>query len=450
MDRSKSTLALLFLLAVTAVTLLFVTVDPWLNTVGILVGGLDAHIYRDGAFRLLHDQSLYDEPTFLGLLYTYTPFSAVAFLPTQLIPWRLLTPVWMGLNVAALFGVVLLSWRLLGYRLSASVVGSAALLTLSCAFLEPVRTTLYFGQINIMLMLLVLWDFSRAERSRLRGIGVGIAAGIKLVPLYFVLEYAALRQWRAMATAAGTFVLTVVGTALILPADSRRYWTSIFFQSGRIAPDEHPSNQSLRGTIAHLAGGPAPMWLWVLVAGLVLAAGLWLSVALYRRGEKLLAIVLAGLTACAISPFSWGHHWVWFIPLLVYLVHRAQRSAWWWAAAAGLYLAIAAWPYQYTPTWISVGTFLLPPYWPGAQLLMNAYILTYLVVLAALGALVWRGRPRPGTEAAGSATPTAEPDAVAGSPVLAAAADVAPDAAPEPAGRGANAEAGVVGATGPR
>ncbi len=38
-------------------------------------------------------------------------------------------------------------------------------------------------------MALVLWDASRGDASRLKGIGVGVAAGIKLTPAYFVLYY---------------------------------------------------------------------------------------------------------------------------------------------------------------------------------------------------------------------------------------------------------------------
>lgn len=390
-----STLLLLLGTAVAGVTLLFVTMDPHMISGGILAGGLDVHIYRDGGWRVLHDRALYIEPTHLGLLYTYTPFSALVFLPLLLIPWGAVTNTWMGLNLLVLFGVVLQSWRMLGYRVTSRLVLVSVLITLACTFAEPVRTTLYYGQINLWLMLLVLWDFSRPEGSRLRGLGVGISAGIKLTPLYFVAQYLAQRQWRAAATAALTFVATIGLTALVLPRDSYQYWTSTFFQSSRIAPDAHPSNQSLRGAIAHLVHGPAPLWLWLLIAVPVALVALWLAAALARRGEPLLSVTLGGLTACAVSPYSWGHHWVWFVPLMVYLIHRAQGRGRWWFAAAALYVAIAAWTYTYTPTWVSVGTFLLPPWWPGIQLLMNVYVIIYLLVLVGVVRLLRTEPPAP-------------------------------------------------------
>ncbi|WP_244975947.1 glycosyltransferase 87 family protein [Nocardia huaxiensis] len=366
-----------------AVVLLFTTVDPWLDKSGILVGGLDAHIYRDGAERVVRGEPLYTTPTLRGLLYTYTPFSALAFLPAALVPWTYLSPLWLALNMIVLFTAIMLCWKILGYRADRWLAGSSVLLALTCVFLEPVRTTLYYGQINLMLMVLVLWDFSRGEGSRLRGVGTGLAAGIKLVPGYFIVQYLVLRQWRTAVTAALTFAATIAVAWAILPSDSRQYWLSTFLRSDRIAPDTHPSNQSLRGTLAHLSEGTAPIWLWVLVAGTVAAVSLLVVAALERRGDRLLAIALAGLTACAVSPFSWSHHWVWFVPLLVHLVHLAQSRPRWWVAFAALYLATAAWPYKWDENWVSIGLFLYPPWWTIAPVLMNEFILIYTVVLAA-------------------------------------------------------------------
>lgn len=411
MELPRTTLTLILLLgtAVLGVTLLFTTMDPWMNSGGILAGGLDVHIYRDGGWRLWHGRALYLEPTHYGLLYTYTPFSAVVFLPLLLVPWGAVTSTWLTLNLLVLFACVLQSWRMLGYRVTPRLATVSALIALACTFAEPVRTTLYYGQINLWLMLLVLWDFSRGEHSRLRGLGVGIAAGIKLTPLFFIAQYLFQRQWRAAVTAALTFLATIAGTALILPRDSFQYWTSTFFHSGRIAPDVHPANQSLRGAIAHLIHGPAPIWLWLLIAVPIALAALWLAAELQRRGEPLLSVTLGGLTACAVSPYSWGHHWVWFVPLLVYLIHRAQTRRRWWLAAGVLYPAIAAWTYTYLPGWVSVGTFLLPPWWPLSQVLMNIYVVLYLITLAGIAVGLRRGTPPP-IEPIVIEAPAAEPD----------------------------------------
>ncbi|GAB4588259.1 glycosyltransferase 87 family protein [Nocardia sp. IFM 10818] len=390
---TRTTLFVLALTAPLALVLVAVTCDPWLPNVGILVGGMDVHVYRDGAFRILHDIPLYTEPTFRGLQYTYTPFSTLVFTFFYLIPWAWVNTVWLWINLGILLACVLMCWRILGYRLTPELCTASVLLATTCIFLEPVRTTLFFGQINLLLMLLVLWDFSRKDGSLLRGMGVGIAAGIKLVPLYYIVQYLALRQWRSAATASAVFAATVLGSWLLLPADSREYWTSTFFESSRIAPDTHPANQSLRGALAHLTGNAAPLWLWILVAGAVTLVSLFVTTRLYEQGNPLLSITLTGLTACAISPFSWGHHWVWFIPLLVYLLHRAQSNARWWPAALSLYISTAAWTYTYAPGQVAVGLFLFPPTWPIAPLMLNIYSLVYLITLIAAAAItIRRGR----------------------------------------------------------
>ncbi len=52
-------------------------------------------------------------------------------------------------------------------------------------WLEPVFQTFVFGQVNLALTCLVLWDLSRPDGARLKGFAIGIAAGIKLTPAIF-------------------------------------------------------------------------------------------------------------------------------------------------------------------------------------------------------------------------------------------------------------------------
>ncbi|MFC4605390.1 glycosyltransferase 87 family protein [Rhodococcus kronopolitis] len=385
--------------------LVLTLVDPWLNGAGIFAGGADLHVYRDGARRILDGAPLYTQPMLFGLLYTYTPFSTLVFVPIEQVPWGYVNNVWMVVNLGVLLACILLCWKILGYRWTPRLGAASALLTAVCVFLEPVRTTLFYGQINLVLMLLVLWDFSRKDQSRLRGLGVGLAAGIKLTPVYFVAVFVVLRQWRSAVTALAVIGATVALTWLVLPADSRQYWTSTFFQSTRIADDTHPANQSIRGAIAHVTGQAAPLWLWVAVAGVVAVVSLTVSVRLFRVGEGLLAVTLSGLTASAVSPFSWSHHWVWFVPLVVYLVHRALARPWWWAGAASVCVAAGSWPYRWDEANVVVGLFLFPPWWAVTQIvLVNVYVIVYGCVLVGACAVLARARKVAPNDAAARAT----------------------------------------------
>lgn len=271
-----STLVVLLLWAAVSAVLLVTTVPPRMPNVGLLEGGDDLGVYRDAARHLMAHIPLYTDRLFHDHLYTYPPFSAVTFLPFGLLPGGGVdTYIWMAANVVVLVAIVAQCWRMLGYRITPYLLCISALLGVMCMFLEPVRTTLYFGQINLVLMLLVLWDTARGERSRLKGIGVGIAAGIKLTPAYFILYYLAARQWRAAVVALATIAATVGVGWIVLPDDSRQYWTETFFVSERIGADiRHPANQSLRGAIARLTGEAPPTWLWLLPDLCVVAVSL--------------------------------------------------------------------------------------------------------------------------------------------------------------------------------
>lgn len=390
---SRPALAILVAWATLSVVLAVTTINPTANW-GLFDGGVDLDVYRKGAWHVLSGLPLYETPVDQKLFYTYTPFSAVVFVPLDMLPIVADRHYWMAVNLVVLTAVVVQSWRLLGYRPDRRVAGVSVLIALGCVFLEPVRTSLFFGQINLVLMLLVLSDAVGIRRSRLAGIGTGIAAGIKLTPAYFVLYFLALRQWRTAAVAVASLASTVGLGWLLLPDDSRRYWTGTFVDSERVGERlGHPSNQSLRGAMARLIGGEPPVWLWLMIAAAVAAVSLWVAVRLYRSGERLLSVTLVGLSAAVVSPFSWTHHFVWVVPLFVWLVDRALRSWRWWLVPAALFVTLGAWPHWYPrlkdPR---VGFYLFPNDHPLEVVQVNLYLCLYAALLIAAGVLAVRSR----------------------------------------------------------
>jgi alpha-1,2-mannosyltransferase len=116
-------------------------------------------------------------------------------------------------------------------------------------------------------------------------------------------------------------------------------------------------------------------------------------VLLYRQGERLLSITLTGLTGVTVSPFSWAHHWVWFVPLIVWVVHRALTVRWWWLCALALILILGAWPYQFPIDEVPrIGLFMFPPEWVDWNVLVNLYLLVYAAVLVGAALLVIKSR----------------------------------------------------------
>ena len=387
--------AILAAWAFASVVLALTTIGPRVNW-GLFDGGVDLDVYRKGAWHVLEGLPLYERPVDKGeLFYTYTPFSALLFIPLEWLPVEPDRHYVLAANIAVLTAIVVQSWRLLGYRVDRRLVGVSLLIALGCVFLEPVRSTLFFGQINLILMLLVLCDVVGLGRRRLAGVGTGVAAGIKLTPLFFVPYFVVLRQWRAAATVVAVFASTIAVGWVVLPEDSRTYWGGTFVRSERIGDELlHPSNQSLRGGLARALGDHPPTWLWLLLAGAVAVAGLWVAARLYRIGERLLSVTLIGLTAALVSPFSWTHHWVWVVPLLVWFVNRTLTRWQWWLVPAALFVMLGAWPH-----WIPgdrdprIGFYMFPPGPVPEALLENAYLWLYAVLLVGAAVLVVRALP---------------------------------------------------------
>ncbi|WP_415975982.1 glycosyltransferase 87 family protein [Rhodococcus sp. 077-4] len=309
----------------------------WTGPFGLFGNGIDTIVYRHGGDVVLHGQPLYEFALFdIGLPFTYPPFAAFVFAPLALIAVVSAVTLVQVINLMLVYAAVVASWRALGYRSGGMYLVSIGL-AVAFTWLEPVRMTIWLGQINLLLLVLVLFDLTRGEGSRLRGVGVGVAAGLKLTPAFFVLYLLALRQWRAALVASATFAVTVAFGLLIIPSDSWKFWTSAMTDSERIGALASPANQSIHGALARLWPGHTPPFLvWLLLAAAVAALALWAASRAHAEGKTLLALVICGLATPMVSPFAWGHHWVWCIPLAVVALDHANRHRTWWSWLAPL------------------------------------------------------------------------------------------------------------------
>jgi len=250
--------------------------------------------------------------------------------------------------------------------------------------LEPVYHTLLQGQINLILLALVLADVWRASRDRPAGIGVGIAAAIKLTPAIFVLLFLLARRGRAALTAVGTFLACGLVGYLVAPGASRLYWTHVFFETNRIdAP--YVGNQSPYGAAIRIFGGVAHVGHWyLLVSAAIGVAGLATAAVFARRGDWLTAAAVTGVTSLLVSPVSWTHHWVWILPALVVLARGSRGDR---IAAACGYVLFAVSPLWWTPH--SLGR---PDYGFHGPLTLvaNCYLIAGFAFLAVMAWRAWR------------------------------------------------------------
>jgi alpha-1,2-mannosyltransferase len=285
--------------------------------------------WNAGRLALHHSAQLYSAN--LGVAGSKTPFIYPPFAAALL---ALASPasfaVWQaGLVIANLAAVPVIAYLSLGIRgiRGLRAAGTALALSAVAIWLQPVFLTNYFGQINLLLLVLVMADLALPDSSRWKGIGIGVAAGVKLTPLIFVPYLLASRRVRAGLVTVATFAVTLVIGLVLMPAASRVYWWQGKFTSPEVSPGRR-QNQSLYGVALRLAADHVTAHrLWLAAAVVVGVAGLAVAVVASRRGLELLGIVVCAITGLLVSEISWTHHWLWVVPALALIPGRGWLAA---------------------------------------------------------------------------------------------------------------------------
>ena len=139
-----------------------------------------------------------------SLPFTYPPFAALLFAPWQ----RTFSSVGSVQAVWTMCNLVGARRRARPLRCDSSSrrsTGSATwrlalALSLPALLLNPVLITIGFGQVNLFVTFLVMWDLLSERRIGKRqmplGVATGLAAAVKLTPLLFVPYLILTRRWR--------------------------------------------------------------------------------------------------------------------------------------------------------------------------------------------------------------------------------------------------------------
>jgi alpha-1,2-mannosyltransferase len=291
---------------------------------------VDLTVYLASGDTIRGGGSLYDmvvvSPLYGPMPYVYPPFTALLFfVPLSLFTASAASFVWNTASLVALGAAVWLTLGIAGVRDRRVKFGLAILFLVLATWLLPMRVLLVAGQINTFLLVLVLLDF-RKPSHRFQGIGVGIAAGLKVTPLIFIAYLLITRRFAAARNAAIAFAATVAAGFAVMPGASLTYWGGLVFHSSRVADPFDTPNQSLSGMMARIFhSGHFQNW-WFLVLAVVAVFGLTVGAYAYRRRADFLGMTATAITGLLISPVSWEHHWVYVIPLLIWLAVWAYRE----------------------------------------------------------------------------------------------------------------------------
>ncbi len=247
------------------------------------------HMVRTGEGDALYDaeaqaaaqRALYpgavDEP--IG--YPLPVFAAWMFAPFSALPFGAAYLAWSGVNMLVLAAICAMLWRLLSAappRLRALFVGATATSL-------PVAATLAFGQVDLLLVALLLAAWSALRRGH--SVAAGLALALCIVKPQFVAGVVLLlvvwREWRALAAFAGAGgVLLVVPALLTSPgalAANARYIT----QYPGSAPGLSVNAETMpnwRGFITSATGsGEALLWApgfaLIAIGAVAVAAVVW-------------------------------------------------------------------------------------------------------------------------------------------------------------------------------
>jgi alpha-1,2-mannosyltransferase len=341
--------------AVCALALAAYLADMLLHPPGKMLDWYDLNVYNHaGLIARTSPRRLYTWQLHPGIKFTYTPFAALLFAATSLLPWTALRWLMTVAGLAALAGTVWLTSGALGWR-GRSRAAAALGLTAAGLWTEPVQRGLHLGQIELLLMVAVVWDLCQPEHRRWKGVGIGVAAGIKLVPLIFIPYLVLAGKLRQAAVVTAAFAGTVVIGFVFLPYASAKYWlTGYVLHAGNVGNVGSLLNQSLFGLVVRALGSVrAGTPVWLALAVLIALLGCTAAAMLDRSGRPVAGWLTCALTGLLCSPISWDHHWVWIVPAMALFTDaavRARGAARWgfWALDTAVFALFGAWPDQYT------------------------------------------------------------------------------------------------------
>ncbi len=299
---------------------------------------LDVGVFRDAGAAFVNGDPLYEGfPTRSGFAFIYPPFAALLFVPLTWVSELTMDILWNCSIVAALFGIMAMACHRLGLR---PWWAWAAALTGFATCLDTMSSNLYYGQINIFLVLLVAADVLGYTPKAVRGIGIGIAAGIKLTPAAYGVIFLVRKDWWSVARSAGFFLLTAVIGFIFRPRESLYFWTEEFFATDRGGDVYYPPNQGLGGMLSRgLVDAGVVEKLAPVILILFAAASIFIAYRLEQRGRSVEALLIVVLGISLGGPFAVSHHWVGIVlalPLIFTVKEQGLRFL--LAVAAGAWI----------------------------------------------------------------------------------------------------------------
>lgn len=348
-------------------------------------------------------------PQFLGVpnsqaadslrVNAHPPTSVLPVLPLALLSYPQAKLVWNLLSLASVAVAIGCFFHPRGLALDRSYIWPVTLLIVCSG---PLASQTMNAQFNAVLLMLLstAWLAQRNGWSYAAGALIGFAASIKLFPLYFLLVFFVLRDWRAIAGLVGSLAVMVVLTGMVFGWETWRvYLVDVMPTVGGWRGSW--LNASLTGFWARLFDPANPGVAPLVYAPLAAKVATLASVALLSLGvaikgwraqsvrERDLAFAAGVVVMLLASPTVWDHYWVMLLlPLGIYWF-SAEISPWrrvlFWSAVVLLGVV--------RPKWI--WDVLIVPFAEVATPLHSVLVLAYpTYCLLIVAGVLLASRPR--------------------------------------------------------
>lgn len=360
---------------------------------------MDLQVYYYAVRAMLHGVNImqWTSPGF-HLWFIYPPAAALIMLPLAVGPFIMWELMWIAGLVIAQNVVMIRCGVPRGWPL--------ALMSMALVIgMEPIRTTIGYGQINTFLMVLVIIDLLPSDPNRKRrfpaGILIGLAAAIKLTPAIFVLMLLIVGKKKQALTAIITFViLTAIGTA-VQPAGTVSFLKSLAGGDTHTSGPVYVGNQSLLGVVLRLFGEtPTHTYIGIGISMIIAVIAAIVGAHWWKQGAHVLAIGFVGLGSNLASPLSWTHHFVWILPVAIAVLYQLRRRP--WPGARADHVPMPRWLLVASAAIVVYVSACLPlallPYYAGAadhytalqEFIANfgPLLITAVLVVAAVGLIV--------------------------------------------------------------
>lgn len=290
---------------------------------------IDAAVYREGALALVNGESLYAQPFDMGdisLPFIYPPIGAILFAPWGYFDFITVelagNLVVIGSSLLLLLCLYLVTNAVLSGRDKLLAFTIAAISWPIALFAEPVFLNADLGQINILIMALVVMDLLPIKRRIPRGVLIGLAAAIKITPLAMLLYFLVKKDFRGIINAViSLLAFTAIG-AVLAWENTKEFFSSTLLNlsaEGDSGVDTtFQSNSSIQAMLyrwwtskADAEASSLPTILWIVLSLIAVAAVAYLMHQLFSRGLHVEAVMVNAMLMLLISPISWSHHWVW-------------------------------------------------------------------------------------------------------------------------------------------